>query len=66
MTGRYLHAQGLKIYIINPPLVKQRNFGDTDTQGIRVKTLNAMTEEEASAAAISDEATAVEGAAPGA
>jgi hypothetical protein len=39
----------LKIYIINPPLVKQRNFGDTDTQGIRVKTLNATSDEDAAA-----------------
>lgn len=35
----------MKIYIINPPLVKQRNFGDTDTQGIRVKTLEPSTDE---------------------
>lgn len=37
----WLTEQGLKIYVINPPLVKQRNFGDTDTQGIRTKTINA-------------------------
>lgn len=36
----WLTAQSLKIYVINPPLVKQRNFGDTDTQGIRAKTIH--------------------------
>ena len=45
----------MKIYIINPPLVKQRNFGDTDTQGIRVKTLEPTTDDaEAPAPAPSD------------
>jgi hypothetical protein len=37
----WLTELNLKIYVINPPLVKQREGSNTDTQGIRTKTINA-------------------------